>query len=63
MRARSRRLWIEAIAREPEVGGRFQGGQRRRRINFLKGQVMKLSKGKANPQLVGEILTRKLQDS
>jgi len=29
-------------------------------LNFLKGQVMKLSKGKANPQLAGEILVRKL---
>jgi Asp-tRNA(Asn)/Glu-tRNA(Gln) amidotransferase B subunit len=27
----------------------------------LKGQVMKLSKGKANPALVGEILERKLK--
>ncbi len=31
-------------------------------INFLKGQVMKLSAGKANPQLVGEILERKLRE-
>ena len=30
-------------------------------LNFLKGQVMKLSQGKANPGLVGEILERKLQ--
>jgi len=30
-------------------------------LNFLKGQVIKLSKGKANPQLVGEILERKLK--
>src|SRR5467141_515641 len=30
-------------------------------LNFLKGQVMKLSKGKANPQLAGEILERKLK--
>jgi len=30
-------------------------------LNFLKGQVLKLSKGKANPQLVGEILERKLK--
>jgi len=30
-------------------------------LNFLKGQVMKLSKGKANPALVGEILERKLK--
>jgi aspartyl-tRNA(Asn)/glutamyl-tRNA(Gln) amidotransferase subunit B len=25
-------------------------------LNFLKGQVMKLSKGKANPAVAGEIL-------
>ncbi len=30
-------------------------------LNFLKGQVMRLSKGKANPALVGEILERKLR--
>ena len=30
-------------------------------VNFLKGQVMKLSKGKANPSVVGEILERKLK--
>jgi aspartyl-tRNA(Asn)/glutamyl-tRNA(Gln) amidotransferase subunit B len=30
-------------------------------INFLKGQVMKLSKGKANPNLVGEILVKLLR--
>ena len=30
-------------------------------LNFLKGQVMKLSKGKANPALVGEVLERKLE--
>jgi aspartyl-tRNA(Asn)/glutamyl-tRNA(Gln) amidotransferase subunit B len=29
-------------------------------LNFLKGQVMKLSKGKANPALAGEILAKKL---
>ena len=29
-------------------------------INFLKGQVMKLSKGKANPNLVGEVLAKLL---
>jgi aspartyl-tRNA(Asn)/glutamyl-tRNA(Gln) amidotransferase subunit B len=31
-------------------------------LNFLKGQVLKLSKGKANPQLVGEILEKKLKE-
>jgi aspartyl-tRNA(Asn)/glutamyl-tRNA(Gln) amidotransferase subunit B len=30
-------------------------------LNALKGYVMKLSKGKANPGLVGEILARKLK--
>jgi aspartyl-tRNA(Asn)/glutamyl-tRNA(Gln) amidotransferase subunit B len=30
-------------------------------LNFLKGQVIKISKGKANPQLAGEILERKLK--
>jgi aspartyl-tRNA(Asn)/glutamyl-tRNA(Gln) amidotransferase subunit B len=31
-------------------------------LNFLKGQVMKLSKGTANPAVVGEMLERKLKD-
>jgi aspartyl-tRNA(Asn)/glutamyl-tRNA(Gln) amidotransferase subunit B len=31
-------------------------------LNFLKGQVMKLSKGKANPALAGKILERKLKN-
>ena len=30
-------------------------------LNFLKGQVIKLSKGKANPQIVGQILEKKLK--
>src|SRR5205814_3562621 len=30
-------------------------------LNFLKGQVLKLSKGKANLQIVGEILEKKLK--
>jgi Asp-tRNA(Asn)/Glu-tRNA(Gln) amidotransferase B subunit len=30
-------------------------------LNSLKEQLMKLSKGKANPALVGEILERKLK--
>ncbi len=32
-------------------------------LNFLKGQVMKLSKGKANPARVGEILELKLKNN
>jgi aspartyl-tRNA(Asn)/glutamyl-tRNA(Gln) amidotransferase subunit B len=30
-------------------------------MGFLVGQVMKQSKGKANPQIVNEILLKKLQ--
>jgi len=30
-------------------------------LNFLKGQVMKLSNGKANPVIAGDILERKLR--
>ena len=29
-------------------------------LNFLKGQVMKISKGKANPSMVGDLLAEKL---
>jgi aspartyl-tRNA(Asn)/glutamyl-tRNA(Gln) amidotransferase subunit B len=50
----------EAIANNPKSVADFQSGNQAA-INFLKGQVMKLSKGKANPQLVGEILLRKLK--
>jgi Asp-tRNA(Asn)/Glu-tRNA(Gln) amidotransferase B subunit len=40
----------------------FNSGSRvSKRRSFLKGQVMKLSKGKANPALAGEILERKLK--
>ena len=52
----------EAIAKNPKSVADFRAGNEAA-INFLKGQVMKLSKGKANPQLVGEILLRKLEGS
>ena len=49
----------EAIAAHPSVVADFKAGKEAA-LNFLKGQVMKFSKGKANPALVGEILTKKL---
>ena len=52
----------EAIAKNPKSVADFRAGNEAA-INHLKGQVMKLSKGKANPQLVGEILLRKLKGS
>ena len=50
----------EAIAANPGPANDFKAGKVAA-LNFLKGQVMKLSKGKANPALVGEILERKLR--
>jgi aspartyl-tRNA(Asn)/glutamyl-tRNA(Gln) amidotransferase subunit B len=50
----------EAIAANPGPAADFKAGNAAA-LNFLKGQVMKLSKGKANPALAGEILERKLK--
>jgi len=49
----------QAIAANPGPAQDFRNGKVAA-LNFLKGQVMKLSKGKANPAVVGDILTRKL---
>src|SRR5207237_3398274 len=49
----------EVIIAHPGPVSDFKSGKAAA-LNFLKGQVMKLSKGKANPNLVGEILERKL---
>jgi aspartyl-tRNA(Asn)/glutamyl-tRNA(Gln) amidotransferase subunit B len=50
----------EVIAANPGPANDFKSGKVAA-LNFLKGQVMKLSKGKANPAVVGEILERKLK--
>jgi aspartyl-tRNA(Asn)/glutamyl-tRNA(Gln) amidotransferase subunit B len=50
----------EVIAAHPGPAADFRAGKAAA-LNFLKGQVMKLSKGKANPALAGEILERKLR--
>ena len=49
----------QAIAANPGPVADFRAGKAAA-LNFLKGQVMKLSKGKANPALAGEILERRL---
>ena len=49
----------EVIAANPKPAADFRAGHAAS-LNFLKGKVMKLSKGKANPRLAGEILERKL---
>jgi aspartyl-tRNA(Asn)/glutamyl-tRNA(Gln) amidotransferase subunit B len=51
----------QVIAANPKPAADFKAGNAAS-LNFLKGQVMKLSRGKANPQLAGEILERKLKD-
>jgi aspartyl-tRNA(Asn)/glutamyl-tRNA(Gln) amidotransferase subunit B len=51
----------QAIAANPGPAADFRAGKAAA-LNFLKGQVMKISKGKANPALVGEILERKLKN-
>ena len=50
----------EVIAANPGPAADFRAGKAAA-LNFLKGQLMKLSKGKANPGLAGEILERKLR--
>ena len=53
-------LCDQVIAANPKPVADFRAGNEAS-LNFLKGQVMKLSKGKANPGLAGEILERKLK--
>ncbi len=50
----------QAIAANPKQVAEIKAGNDKL-INFLTGQVMKLSKGKANPKQVTEILRSKLQ--
>jgi aspartyl-tRNA(Asn)/glutamyl-tRNA(Gln) amidotransferase subunit B len=54
------KLCDEVIAAHPKPVADFKAGHAAS-LNFLKGQVMKLSKGTANPGLVGNILERKLR--
>ena len=49
----------EVINANPNSVADYKSGKEAA-LNFLKGQVMKLSKGKANPAVVGEILAKKL---
>jgi aspartyl-tRNA(Asn)/glutamyl-tRNA(Gln) amidotransferase subunit B len=53
-------LCEQAIGANPKSAADFRAGNAAS-LNYLKGQVMKLSKGQANPALVGEILERKLK--
>jgi len=50
----------EVLAKHPTAAAEFRGG-REGAFNFLIGQVMKATRGKANPQLVSELLAKALQ--
>ena len=52
-------LCDQAIAANPKSVEDFRAGKAAA-LNFLKGQVMKLSKGKANPGLVGTVLEKRI---
>jgi aspartyl-tRNA(Asn)/glutamyl-tRNA(Gln) amidotransferase subunit B len=54
------KLCDEVIAANPKPVEDYKSGKAAA-LNSLKGQVMKLSKGKANPTVVGEILEKKLK--
>ena len=49
-----------AIAAAPKQVEQYRAGKKTI-IGFFVGQVMKASKGQANPALVNELLTRKLE--
>ena len=54
-------LCAQVIEANPKPVAEYRAGKLQS-INFLKGQVMKLSQGKANPNIVGEILAAKLAE-
>ena len=49
------------IADNPGQVAQYRAGKEKL-LGFFVGQVMKASQGKANPKLVNEILSRKLED-
>ena len=50
----------EVIANNPKAVEEYRGGKKKA-IGSLVGQVMKLTKGKANPQMVNQLLAKKLE--
>ena len=49
----------EVICKNPEKVAEIKAGNDKL-INWLTGQVMKLSKGKANPKIIGDLLRNKI---
>jgi aspartyl-tRNA(Asn)/glutamyl-tRNA(Gln) amidotransferase subunit B len=53
---------IQVIAAYPEQVNQFRAGKDKM-FGFFVGQVMKATRGKANPQQVNDLLRKRLQDS
>jgi aspartyl-tRNA(Asn)/glutamyl-tRNA(Gln) amidotransferase subunit B len=56
------KLADELIAANPKQVEQYRSGKKTM-LGFFVGQVMKASKGQANPQLVNEVITKKLEGS
>ena len=56
------KLADELIAANPKQVEQYRAGKKTM-LGFFVGQVMKASKGQANPQLVNEVITKKLEGS
>ena len=56
------KLADELIAANPKQVEQYRAGKKTM-LGFFVGQVMKASKGQANPQLVNEVVTKKLEGS
>jgi len=54
------KLADEVIGANPKQVEQYRAGKKTL-IGFFVGQVMKASKGQANPQLVNEVVTKKLE--
>jgi aspartyl-tRNA(Asn)/glutamyl-tRNA(Gln) amidotransferase subunit B len=53
------KLVDEVISKHPNEAERYRGGDEKL-LGFFVGQVMKTSKGKANPKVLNELLKKKL---
>ncbi|MEW6001805.1 MAG: Asp-tRNA(Asn)/Glu-tRNA(Gln) amidotransferase subunit GatB [Nitrospirota bacterium] len=51
----------DIISKNPKEVARYKGGEGKL-LGFFVGHVMKLTRGKANPQIVNELLKKKLSD-
>ena len=62
MRARLRKIAREVVAKNPDNVAKYRAGNEGV-FKFFVGQVMKETRGQANPQIVNEILKRVLAES